>query len=106
MVRLPPAYLVGTLNDELFLCTRIVRDEVEYDVTVDFAATMIHPGYPATRDEAGEAAEFLVEFLAARFDDPSDAPGPLTEIEHATLRKWFDEHEGQAWECANDNREI
>lgn len=100
-------------NDDLRIGTTLIRqdndgDPVACDVTVNFAATMTSRGYPAAWMEPAEAPEFEIEFLSAAFDgaEPSDAPGPLTAIEVETLRKWFDENEKAAWECANDNRDI
>lgn len=96
-------------NDDLRLNTTLIRQDndgapVECDVAIRYAATMTHRGYPATWTEPAEGPEFEVEFLSAELDGiPDDAPGPLTVIEIETLRKWFDENEGRAWECANDN---
>jgi hypothetical protein len=96
-------------NDDLRINTTLVRQTAEYgpvecDVTIHYAATMTHRGYPATWTEPAEGPEFEIEFLGAEFDGaPDDAPGPLTTIEIETLRQWFEEHEMRAIECANDN---
>jgi hypothetical protein len=96
-------------NDDLWLSATLIRqdadgDPVECDVVVNYAATMTSPGYPQTWMEPGEGPEFEIEFLSAELDGiPHDAPGPLTAIETATLRKWFEDHEGDAIERANDN---
>lgn len=98
-------------NDDLWLGTTIVRQTDEYgpvecDVAINYAATMTSPGYPATRMEPAEGPEFEIEFLGAEIEVNDDAPGPLTVIEMATLRKWFEANEARALECANDNWEI
>jgi hypothetical protein len=99
-------------NDDLSIGTTLIRQTEEYgpvecDITVRFAATMTSRGWRGSYWEPPEAAEFEVEFIGAEFDGvPSDAPGPLTVIEIATLKRWFDENEAKAWECANDNKDI
>ena len=99
-------------NDDLSIGATLIRQDnegqpVECDVSVKFAATMTSRGWRGSYWEPPEAAEFEIEFLGAELDgEPSDAPGPLTAIEVATLRKWFDENEARAWEAANDNKEI
>lgn len=104
-------------NDDLSIGTTLIRQDndgepVECDVVVNFAATMTSPGWRGSYYEPPESAEFEIEFLGAAFDlppgqtEPSDAPGPMTVIELATLEKWFDENEARAWECANDNKGV
>jgi hypothetical protein len=103
---------MARVNDDLWLNTTLIRQDndgqpVECDVAINYAATMTHPGYPATWTDPAEAPEFEIEFIGAELDgDPCDAPGPLTVIEIAAMRKWFEENEARAWECANDNKEI
>ena len=104
-----PRYQAPRTNDDLWLGTTLIRQDaagepVECDVAINYAATMTSPGYPATWMEPAEGPEFEIEFLSAELDGiPEDAPGPLTAIETATLRKWFEEHESDAIERANDN---
>jgi len=107
---MPRAYPI-----DLYLCTTLVRqdndgDPVEVDAIVYFEARMTSRGCRAQTygDPSGcypaEPAEFEITFASADLDGiPHGAPGPITAIETETLRTWFDAHENEAWECANDN---
>jgi hypothetical protein len=94
---------------DLYLCTTLVRqdnagDPVEIDAIVYFEARMTSPGYRATYMQPGEGPEYECTFNSADLDGiPHDAPGPLTVLETATLRTWFDTQGRAATECANDN---
>ena len=104
-----------TYPTDLYLCTTIQRaandgETVECDAIVYYEARMTSPGCKARTygDPANcwpaEAPEFDITFDRVDFDGkPIDAPGPMTEIEAATLRKWFDDNEKAAIEFANDN---
>lgn len=104
-----------TYPTELYLTTTIVRqdndgDPVECDAIVYFDAVMTSPYRPeqgpsyASGGQPAEGPEYDLTFSEAALDgEPSDAPGPLTVIETAQLRTWFDAHEREAFECANDN---
>jgi len=90
---------------DLSLCTTIIRDGYAQDVTVNFSATCVNPGYRATRSDPGEGPEFECLFEGAELDCPEDDEGPLTEPELATLRTWFVTKGDAAHEAANDNME-
>jgi hypothetical protein len=89
-----------------FLCTTIVRDGLEQDVTVHFSAECLSPGYAATWDDPGYPAEYETKFESAELDQPEIAGGTLTDAELATLRTWFVTNWDKAADAAaaaNDN---
>lgn len=98
---------------DLFLCTRLIRtdvdgDRVECDVVIYFEVESYSPGCPASlwgpAPHPGDDPEYEFSFLSAEFDggEPDDAPGPLTEPEIATLRAWFEANHDKACEVAAD----
>ena len=98
-----------TYPTELYLCTTLVRQDndgevFECDAIVYFDARMTARGCPPSWTDPGWAAEYEVAFRTADLDGlAQEAPGPLTEVEVATLRQWFEAHAAEAYECANDN---
>jgi hypothetical protein len=101
-----------TYADGLYLCTTLTRQTPEYgpvtcDVVVYFQVDGYVPGRRETRSDPGWGAEYGLAFIGADFDgEPSDAPGPLTAIETATLREWFDKNHARAADHANDNIDM
>lgn len=94
---------------DLYLCTTLERTDadgepVETDVIVYFEARMTSPGWRGTYWEPPSSPDYETTFAGADVDGtPGDGQPPLTEIEIATLRAWFDQQSDAAWECANDN---
>jgi hypothetical protein len=88
----------------LELYTTVMRtdadgDAVECPATVRFSIESYIPGYPATRTQPGEAAEFECAFEDAELDGKDT----LTDAELATLRTWFAANTDRVWQVANDN---
>lgn len=94
---------------DLCLCTTLERPDadgepVETDVIVYFEARMTARGCRPSWTDPGWAPEYEVTFSSADVDGtPGDGQAPLTTIEIATLRAWFDAQSARAFECANDN---
>lgn len=87
------------------LCTTIVRDGLEQDVTVHFSAECTLAASRACRDDPGYPAEYETRFESAELDcaEPGDK---LTDAELATLRTWFQSNwdkAADAADAANDN---
>lgn len=85
------------------LCTTIVRDGLEQDVTVQFTAECTLAASRACWDDPGYPAEYETRFESAELDQPEIAGGPLTDAELATLRTWFVANWDKAADAANDN---
>lgn len=97
--------------NDLFLGTTLTRQTAEHgpvecDVIVFFEVDSFTPGYPQTWMQPAEGPEYELAFTGAAFDppgEPDDAPGPITTIEVAQLREWFETNHARAAEVANDN---
>jgi hypothetical protein len=83
-------------------------DEGQVDVYITFTATILSPGYAATRDDPAEGSEWEFEINDIELDLPKGmTPSPeeqLTPQEKAQITAWFERREGQyrASEAAND----
>ena len=97
--------------DDLFICTTLKRldnegETVECDAVIYFTCDSYHAGTRHTHPgghwnshigswDPPDDPEAEFSFLRAEFDGAhDDAPDPLTEAETATLREWFETHQG------------
>lgn len=88
----------------LTLCTTIMRDGLAHDVTIEFSAQCVSPGYPATYMQPGEGPEYEITFEGAELVCPEADDHGLTDAEMDTLRaRLLSSHE-KAREAAIDDR--
>lgn len=85
------------------LYTTILRDGLARDVTIEFAAECVSPGYPATHKQPGDGPEYDITFQRAELDCPEPDDHGLTDAEMEAMRAWFVANDDKAWTAANDN---
>jgi hypothetical protein len=81
-------------------------DEAEYDVWIEYTATMVSPGFAGDRTDPGHGPEWEFEINSIELDLPkgiSPEPGDeLTPKEREEITTWFHQHEDDAAERADD----
>lgn len=81
-------------------------DEAEYDVWIEYTATLVSPGFAGDRTDPGHGAEWEFDIDSIELDLPKGVgpePGDeLTPQEREEITTWFHQHEDDAAERAND----
>jgi len=96
-----------------FMCTTVKRPDpdvgaLDYEVVLTFTSHCTARGCDPGDCYPAEGNEWEHELIGIAFDapgcaPPDDAPWPLTVMEIAELSAWFDAHQCEADEIADDN---
>jgi hypothetical protein len=98
----------GAEGMNLSISTLLRRDGEDYDVRIEFDATITSPYVPAqTYGPAedcypAEGPEWEANLTGFAFDPPDASLPPITEAERVTLTAWLDAHDREVGDAIMD----